>query len=201
MPCRAAERSNSMAFLPSRGAPLPSRSSKARLCLATATLPSAAFWYHSTALVESRSTTKPRSYITPTLNAAAGEPASARAQQPAGAGLRILRHPDARRPAGAPAPPSRATSPPWAKRAGRRSAGPSIRRCWSAWRRSGPAVAMAQARPQAAAARRRRGQPRSRSSRPARRVGRCRAAAASGRCRRRPVAAAAARTRRASRSR
>src|SRR4029453_19095301 len=86
MPCRAAERSSSTASLPLRGAPLPSRSSRARLCLAIGRLASTALRYHSMALVESRSTTKPRSYITPTLKADCAEPRwAARSSQPAAA--------------------------------------------------------------------------------------------------------------------
>ena len=84
MPWRAAERRSSTASLPSRAAPLPSRSSRARLCLATGRLASTALRYHSMARVESRSTTKPRSYITATLNADCAEPSwAARNSQPA----------------------------------------------------------------------------------------------------------------------
>ena len=84
MPWRLAERSRSTASWPLRGAPLPSRSSRARLCLAIGRLASTALRYHSTARVESRSTTKPRSYITPTLKADCAEPCwAARSSQPA----------------------------------------------------------------------------------------------------------------------
>src|SRR5204862_4162164 len=83
-PRRAAARSNSTALGPSCGAPLPSRSIRARLCSATGTSPATALRYQSTALVESRSTVSPRSYSTPMVNAAVGEPASAaRRYQPA----------------------------------------------------------------------------------------------------------------------
>src|SRR6185503_8170981 len=51
---------------------------------AAGTSPAAAWRYHSTALVESRSTPRPRSYRTPVVKAAVGEPASAaRRYQPA----------------------------------------------------------------------------------------------------------------------
>ena len=84
MPWRAAERSRSTASLPSRGAPLPSRSSRARLCLAAGRLAVMALRYHSMARAESRSTTKPRSYITATLKADCAEPRwAARNSQPA----------------------------------------------------------------------------------------------------------------------
>ena len=84
IPWRAAERSSSMASLPSRGAPLPSRSSSARLCLAAGMSAATALRYHSMARAESRSTTKPRSYITATLKAEAAEPFwAARSSQPA----------------------------------------------------------------------------------------------------------------------
>ena len=84
MPWRLAERSSSTASWPLRGAPLPSRSSRARLCLAIGRLASTALRYHSMARVESRSTTKPRSYITPTLKADCAEPCwAARSSQPA----------------------------------------------------------------------------------------------------------------------
>ena len=84
MPWRAAERSNWVAALTSRAVPLPSRSSSARLCLAVGSPASAALRYHSAAFEESRSTTKPRSYITPTLKADWTEPSpAARSSQPA----------------------------------------------------------------------------------------------------------------------
>ena len=84
MPWRAAACSSSIASLPLRAAPLPSRSISARLCLAMARLASAALRYHSTALAKSRCMTKPRSYMTATLKADWAEPASAaRISQPA----------------------------------------------------------------------------------------------------------------------
>ena len=84
MPWRLAERSRSTASWPLRATPLPSRSIRARWCLAIGRLASAALRYHSTARAESRSTTKPRSYITPTLKADWAEPCwAARSSQPA----------------------------------------------------------------------------------------------------------------------
>ena len=63
---------------------MPSRSSRARLCLATGKLAATALRYHSIAREESRSTTKPRSYITATLKADCAEPRwAARNSQPA----------------------------------------------------------------------------------------------------------------------
>ena len=83
-PWRLAARNRSTASWPLRATPLPSRSIKARCCLAIGRLASAALRYHSTARVESRSTTKPRSYITPTLKADCAEPCwAARSSQPA----------------------------------------------------------------------------------------------------------------------
>ncbi len=84
MPWRLAERSRSTASWPLRVTPLPSRSIRARWCLAIGKLASMALRYHSTARTESRSTTKPRSYITPTLKADCAEPCwAARSSQPA----------------------------------------------------------------------------------------------------------------------
>ena len=107
MPWRAAARSSSTASWPSRGAPLPSRSIRARLCLAIATLAvgglaipvdgarrialddEAAFVHHAD--IEGR-----------LRRASCG-----RAQQPAGAGLLVLGHARCPGSGGAPSPPWR----------------------------------------------------------------------------------------------
>ncbi len=89
-------------------------------------------------------TTKPRSCNTPTLNAAAGDPASAaRSSQPAPDQSPAA--PRCPRSAGAPAPPSRAGHRHVRTHACRRSARPSIRLYLSAWRTLGAGVASARA--------------------------------------------------------